>query len=383
ARGSLYLSYVGQSIRSNDSVPPSVVVSELLELIQIYGVDDMVDVHPLHGFSPVYYDGTSQLFSYDSQLMDVAAALRGRVEKDDPWWHGNIDNQKTESCTVSELFSFFSNPQKYFLRNILGICPGKQSLSTDEHEPFVLDSLQNYLVEQELTAEGVKGAEQQLFRRQIQTEGSWPLGTPGEVSFSSKQKEIQPFVDLVKSYTQMGREEDRFIEGEFSGLRISGKIDSFYDNSSFMFRYARLKGKDVLNAWVHHCLTALCLDDAKDTRLLAKDVELIFPAGCAKKKDLEDLLFLFQKGQQAPSMLMVEPAFAYAVECVKVEGGGNGDPAAKAQKSIENTLSKGFDADWELLYRNQSLETLFNQEFFSLCNWFYESIWKRAHVRDI
>lgn len=383
ARGSLYLSYVGQSIRSNDSVPPSVVVSELLELIQIYGVDEMLDVHPLHGFSPVYYDGTSSLFSYDRQLMDVASALHGRVEKSDPWWHGSVNSEKTESCTVSELFSFFSNPQKYFVRNILGIYPGNKSLSTEEHEPFVLDSLQKYLVEQELTAEGVNGADQQLFRAQIQTEGSWPLGTPGEINFTNKQKEVQPFVDLVKSYTQTGREEDRFIEGEFHGLWISGKIDSFYGNSSFLFRYARLKGKDVLNAWLHHCLTAFCLHDAQETRLLAKDVELIFPAGSAQKEDLEDLLLLFQKGQQTPSMLMAEPALAYAVDCAKIEEGGNGNPTVKAEKSIKNTLSKGFEAEWELLYRNQNLEDLLNPEFFSLCNWFYKSIWKRAHVRYI
>ena len=384
ARGSLYLSYVGQSIRSNDSVPPSVVVSELLELIQIYGVEDMVEVHPLHGFSHSYYDGSSELFSYDNQLLDVASALRKRSEKDDPWWNGTINKQKVESCTVTELISFFSNPQKYFVRNILGIHPGNNSLSPDEHEPFVLDTLQNYLMEQDLTTATVYDSDQQHFlRHRIQTAGQWPLGTPGEISFVNKQKEIQPFTELVKSHTQVGREDDRFIEKMFAGMLITGKLNSFYTNSSLLFRYARLKGKDVLNAWLHHCLSAFCLNDARETRLLAKDAELVFPADSATEEDLEKLLVLFQIGQNSPSILLVEPAFAYAVQNAKIEEGGRGNPAAKVEKAIENSLDKGFEPEWELLYRNRSLESLLTQEMFEMCSWFYESIWKRAHVRYI
>jgi hypothetical protein len=54
-----------------------------------------------------------------------------------------------------------------------------------------------------------------------------------------------------------------------------------------------------------------------------------------------------------------------------------------AVKSVADALNNGEDADWGLLYQGQSRESLLGQEFFDLCDWFYESIWKRAHVKDI
>jgi exodeoxyribonuclease V gamma subunit len=382
ARSSLYLSYVGQSIRSNDTLPPSVVVSELLELIQLYGVSELVEVHPLHGFSSKYFEGRGEMFSYNSQLMGVSSALGGESGDPAPWWQGSITQQKTEGVPVAELLSFFRNPQKYFVRHIMGIHLGDTGLSMEEHEPFVLDGLQNYLVDQDLVSGEISGVGQANLRQQVQVAGLWPLGTPGDIEFAGKQEELRCFVEQVKTQVVLGREEDRFIEGEFCGLQLSGKLNSFYANGSFLFRYAKLKGKDILAAWVHHCLSTVCLDDARETRLLAKDVELVFPAGSASKEDLQDLVSLFQQGQQAPSVLMVEPAFAYAVQSAKTEKNGRGDPAAKAVKSIEDALSRGMDVEWQLLYQGQSLDSLLGQEFFGLCDWFYDSIWKRAHVRD-
>lgn len=382
ARSSLYLSYVGQSIRSNDKLPPSVVVSELIELVQLYGVYELTDKHPLHGFSLSYFDGSCDLFSYDSQLMEVSSALDGSAQAPESWWRGSITQQKKEVITVADLYSFFRNPQKYFVRDVMGVHLGKSMVSMEEHEPFVLDTLQKYLVEQDLVSGAIAGADQVHLRRQIQASGLWPLGTPGDIGFSEKQEELHYFVEQVAAQKDMGREEDRFIEGEFCGLQLSGKLSSFYANGSFIFRYAGLKGKDVLAAWVHHCLSAVCLGDDRETRLLAKDVELVFPAGSAAIEDLQELLDLFQTGQQAPSMLMVEPAFSYGVQSEKTEKSGKGDPIAKAVKSVEGILNSGFESEWELLYQEQSPESFLEQEFFDLCDWFYESIWKRAHVRE-
>lgn len=379
ARESLYISYVGQSIRSNDSLPPSVVVSELLDIVQLYGVNALIEVHPLHGFSASYFDGSGGLFSYNRQLMEVSSALHRKYDTPDPWWQGRIGGEKVDACSVAELASFFRNPQKYFVREILGVHPGQNDVSVEEHEPFVLDTLQKYLVEQDM----VNRSGQQQLQQQIQAAGQWPLGTPGDISFAEKQEELQCFVDLVTTWKAAGTEEDRFIDGEFCGCHISGKMSSFYGNGSFLFRYAALKGQDVFTAWLHHCLAAVCLDDSRETRLLARDVELVFPAASATEEDLRQLLSLFQGGQQAPSLLMVEAVFAYALQSAKNENGGRAAPLAQAIKSVEDSLNRGFEAEWELLYRGRSADSFLEQEFIDLCDWFYESIWKRAYVREL
>jgi len=71
ARKKLYISYVGQSIEDNTQVPPSVVVSELLDYIKegFYVpeqciLDHVITKHRLQAFSPEYFKGNSKLFSY-------------------------------------------------------------------------------------------------------------------------------------------------------------------------------------------------------------------------------------------------------------------------------------------------------------------------------
>ncbi len=72
ARSHLYLSYIGQSIRTNEVIPPSVVVTEFLEVLENgYGAKDIVVRHPLHPFSKKYFvmKAKQKLFSYEQLLL--------------------------------------------------------------------------------------------------------------------------------------------------------------------------------------------------------------------------------------------------------------------------------------------------------------------------
>jgi exodeoxyribonuclease V gamma subunit len=58
ARNKFYISYVGQSIRDNARIAPSVLVSELMDYIEEgFGIseDQMVTLHRLQAFSPEYF----------------------------------------------------------------------------------------------------------------------------------------------------------------------------------------------------------------------------------------------------------------------------------------------------------------------------------------
>ena len=383
ARQSLYVSYVGQSIRSNDTLPPSVVVSELLEVVRLYGVEELTECHPLQGFSKKYFSSNDDLFSYDRRLLGVACALQAGVSSPDPWWQGSVNVQKREVVPVAKLFAFFGNPQKYFVQHILGIRLDNSISSLEEHEPFTLDPLQKYLLEQDLISGRLGGKEWDHLRQQVQTAGQWMLGTPGEIGFEKTQEEQQTFLARLMEQEEMGREDDRFVDVQLDGLRLSGQLGSLYENGSFLFRYATLKAKDIMTVWLHHCLAAVCCEQARDTRLLAKNSELLFPAGSASREDLQNLVSIFLQGQQTPSMLLLEPALAYAGQREKLEETGRGDPLLKAVASFGRSLEKGFEAEWDVLYQGQSMDSLFGAEFVEMADWFYESIWKRADVREL
>lgn len=383
ARSSLYLSYVGQSIRSNDSLPPSLLVSELVELVQHYGVRDLVDVHPLHGFSLEYFKGEGRLFSYDRQMLKVGIALGEDAGEPTPWWQGAVAKKKDICVTVQELLAFFRDPQTWFVRQVLGISFGFKEASVEESEVFELDRLAGYGVEQDLVGAGLDAVPSEMVLRQMQAAARWPLGTPGSLGFMAKEDELRPFVGALKELLQQGRRVDRFIQENFAGLHVSGKLGSLYGDTIILYRYATLKGKDILGAWLQHCLCAVCLGEARETTLLGRDYELIFPAGCCGRKDLEELLTLFLEGQEVPASLCVESAYAYALQAEKTDASGRGDPVAKAKRSLEEYLQKYGNGEWELLYRGRDPEELFSEEWLRQCCWFYESIWKRAHVREL
>ncbi|MGZ6237355.1 MAG: exodeoxyribonuclease V subunit gamma, partial [Syntrophales bacterium] len=82
ARERLYISHVGQSIEDNSLIPPSVLVSELLDYLKqgfrIRGKDISEHVttrHRLQAFNPEYFRGHPRLFSYSEEDCRAACSL--------------------------------------------------------------------------------------------------------------------------------------------------------------------------------------------------------------------------------------------------------------------------------------------------------------------
>jgi exodeoxyribonuclease V gamma subunit len=81
ARNKLYISYVGQSIRDNTRISPSVLVSELIDYIKEgFGLseDEIVTFHRLQAFSSEYFNTDSKLFSYSNE--NFAASFSRRFQ---------------------------------------------------------------------------------------------------------------------------------------------------------------------------------------------------------------------------------------------------------------------------------------------------------------
>ncbi len=378
ARESLYISYVGQSIRTNEELPPSVLILELLELVRQYGVENLTDVHPLHGFSKHYFTADSPLFSYNRSFARVADSLQKPVAPSASWWSGALDLQVPERIMVYELCSFFRHPQKYFVQNVLGVRFDGSQADLDESEPFVLDSLQNYQVEKELISAAVRQEGGGDMRQLLQTAGQWPLGSPGKIRFTEKEQELDPFIAGLLAQEAEGRQSPVLVDVEIDSIRLQGSLGGIYTNGLFLFRYANMKAKDYLFAWIQHCLAAVSLEKPVDTMFLAKDRELLFPAGCGGEDDLRRLLGYFVEGQQRPSPLLLEPARAYVEQVLRNEGRGRSDPLERAISSFEQSLGNSREAEWELLYGGQSVETLFAEEFVAFCEDFLLPIWRTA-----
>ncbi|MGR9035512.1 MAG: exodeoxyribonuclease V subunit gamma, partial [Gammaproteobacteria bacterium] len=204
AREKLIITYIGQSISSNERLHPSVVVSELLDILELnYRLDGLVTQHPLQPFSPRYFNGTDGLFSFSDAGFQTAKALSEREEAPDvsssAWWQGTIAEPGTartdshEIIELSELFAFYQHPQRYFMRRQLELRFNGIEAAAEERESFELDRLEEYGIDQEWIHDTLNGNE--LTLKKLQAQGRWLSGVIGDLEFARRQQDLHDFVE--------------------------------------------------------------------------------------------------------------------------------------------------------------------------------------------
>ncbi|MFY9708419.1 MAG: exodeoxyribonuclease V subunit gamma, partial [Desulfobacterales bacterium] len=157
-----YISYVGQSAQDNSEIPPSVIVSELIDTIEgSYGIPavNLVVRHPLQAYSPRYFDDSDPaLFSYS--LENFMAAVGGAVsDGPQPFFNGPLASPPTDWQTLrlEQLCQFYSQPARFLVEQRLGILLKDKSLLPQDKENFGLDALSGYRIRQDLIEARLSG----------------------------------------------------------------------------------------------------------------------------------------------------------------------------------------------------------------------------------
>lgn len=282
ARSSLIVTYVGRNAQSDEEVPPSVVVSELLDyagqaFIPPAGYDSMrqwlVVDHPLQPFSPAAFgegktgDSPSRRFSYSiDNLAGVQALEHARVEAPEPKPHQGVfvrsplaqpADGEVVHVELSSLLRFLRHPVRHFLRNRLGIALPEKAIVPSDDEPFRLDGLQSFGALQRLVDARSAGAPPDLGLRSLKAAARLPPGHFGAEEAGRLAREAEgylralapllasPALPPLRVRIALGR---FVLAGQLSGLREDGLVRC---------RPSGVKPKDRLALWVEH-LALLC-----------------------------------------------------------------------------------------------------------------------------
>ncbi|TKB08013.1 exodeoxyribonuclease V subunit gamma [Desulforhopalus sp. IMCC35007] len=365
-RDNLYLSYIGQSVLTNEKVPPSVIITELLELLENhYKVKGLIVHHPLHSFSKKYFTGSraSRLKSYDAYACQVADKLSQERPAGQAWWQGSLEPPEKE-VSVHALLSFFNNPQKYFVRQCLGVFLSGVEEFPEDRETFYLEGLARYhaeqaLIEAELAAPEKRDEAGQEFLRKAQIAGRWPLGTVGKLSYLLKKKEIGEFIETVNAAALGQKCSDHPVDLMVGDYHLHGSLGNVYEQGILIIRYGKLRGRDLVSGWLHHLLLNAISSGSKRTSIVTKDISLSF-AGIQGGPELDYLLDLFHAGHCQPSQLYVEPAFVYAEQLRK---NTTVPPLDKARGVMQEAIDRGYEPEMELLLKGRSQESWLGPEF--------------------
>lgn len=375
ARENLYISYVGQSQKNNEKIPPSVVVSELQDLLSThYKVKKTVVHHPLHPFSPRYFNRDEEdIYSYDENYCRVAKKMSEPKTLQRGWWQGSLESDFKE-ISINELLNFYSNPQKWFVRRCLQVYPSTAPSVTEQSELFELDSLENYLIDQELLQHLLQKHDPQFFLKKLQLSGRFPLGKSGVMAYYEKVAALESFCEIIGRATGEREAEDVDVELQLGTIRLSGTLSNIYRDRVVLYRYSKLKGRDLIRGWLYQVLYQRALGHSIPTLVVAKDATVEFSGSCSLQPDLNELLNHYLEGNKRPSHLFMEPGGELLKKAPDEEKLFNA-----IRKNVSNSLDKGYEPELELLLRGDTLSSYLDEEFEQLCSAIFLPIWRAAH----
>ncbi|MDK9709412.1 MAG: exodeoxyribonuclease V subunit gamma [Desulforhopalus sp.] len=381
ARSHLYLSYVGQSIKNGEAIPPSTVLAEFLEaLATSYGAGDLVVNHPLHPFSGKYFADArnGKLFSYNDYFCRTAAAMQDGGKVRGLWWQGRITRESVATATIHliDLLAFAASPQKFFVKNILGIRLDLGDDLPEEREVFVPSGLDSYLVDQELVRMGLGGRLSGAFQM-IQAEGRWPLGAPGDLTARDKRKKIEGLLERLAALG-LGKEQAAMpVDIHTAGQRLAGSLGNQYQGGILLLSLHTLRGRDLLTGWIYHLL-ARQLRPESDTFIVTADQTIRFTAE-NEGPTLERLLSLYTEACHRPLPLFVEPALAYARQLASPKA--RSGPLEKALASYRKKMENRYEPEWALLYGETAAEEVLGGEFEALTRETICPLWRGTDGR--
>ncbi len=377
SRQQLIITFIGRSISHNETIPPSVVISELLAVLKDhYGLAERVIYHPLQAFSPRYFEPESTLFSYSEADCQAAAALVKPKPEPVPWWQGHLANETDETIVeVSELFAFYRHPQKYFMQRRLDVRFNGIAADAEEREPFAIGQLDGYAIYHEWI--GGLLHDKSLTAEKLKAQGRWLSGVVGDLEFAHQQKTIDAFVEAIKAKALGEPLEDLSVDLPVGNYRLVGNLGNRYRNGSLFYRYADLKGKDFLIAWLHHLMINQI--EPQQTCLIALDQNITFEPNYCALGELEAWIEIYRQGLQKPDAFFVEPAFAYVKQAHKLSQSSRA--AKPAISSAIDQLTWAIEQAYEPALRKLFLngydpEALLNDAFENHCRTLLLPVWE-------
>ena len=325
ARQKLYISYVGQSIQDNSRIPPSVLVSELLDTIEKSFespdkniLDRIVTTHRLQPFSSRYFQEVSRLFSYSVENMLACTgagekrALRPFISQALPMTSKTA--QEWRKLDLDSLCLFFNHPAKFFLQRRLGIILEDAEPLSAERENFDLNPLERYLIEQNLVNSSLSGVTFADFEPVQRAMGPLPHGNVGDYHYNEMSIDVERFLDKIEGFAGMAPQNPIDVDFEISEFHIRGRISGVTEAGYVHIRYARQRAKDLLKSWIYHlvgCHTAPT-GYHRNSFLICKDSAVQFSRVPHSRRILQDLLVLFRRGLEQPIHFFPDSSYVYA-----------------------------------------------------------------------
>jgi len=385
AREKLYISYIGQSLQDNSEMPPSVLVSELIDYIKSgfnVSEDRIVTRHPLQSFSPIYFGENNRFFSYSKENLLGATRLAENAEEKPelPTFISEslpitlADMDKWKQIDLKDLCAFWTNPTKFLLQRRLDIYLTEEKLLPEERENFNVDPLERYLLGQKMVEQKISGRNVGDLLPFFKAQGRLPVGAVGRVVYQTMETDANVYVNKTRPFMAQQALAPLDINFELEGFRVFGRLEGIYPSVGLVhFHFANLQVKYLLITWIHHLIHNL-YDKAPHSGqsfLVCKDAVWEFLPVSDAKQILLNLLGFYWEGISKPFHFFPDTSFEYARRLLQKNKNQTAALSAAQQKWAGSDFYRGESQDpyLSLVYsRSDPFDDQFHEASVSVLN---------------
>ena len=410
ARERLHLSTVGRSVRDNSALPPSVLVSELLEyLVPVIARDPgdaaelarararLVVAHPLQPFSDIGFrpDSDIRLRSFHSEYAQAlrnslaaapqavgsapalgatpvsdgapagatAAAALVDDDADDedasaqparPFFPAPLPEPAAQwrDVPLERLLQFYRNPCRYLLERRLNMELRRDAQELQDDEPFLPDIPARSGLARRLLPHLLEGASLDAVRALALAGTDVPMGALGRQFLERELAGLHGFAGRVAERTRDACLPPHAVAVELAidgqPWRVHAAFADLRPAGLVGWRYDERRVGDYVAAWLRHVM--LCVDPPPGMERTSvwqgRDGQFAFGPCVEPRAVLQTLLQLYARGLRQPLYFFPKSAWAY------LQKNASASAATQAWRvSRQTPHAEGSDAAYRLALR--------------------------------
>ncbi|MDM2800753.1 MULTISPECIES: exodeoxyribonuclease V subunit gamma [unclassified Citrobacter] len=379
AQQTLYISYIGRSIQDNSERFPSVLVQELMDYIgqshYLPGDESLtcdqsearVKAHitRLHTRMPFdaqnYLPGEQQ--SYAREWLP-AASLSGKAHTD---FVQPLPFEMPETLTLETLQRFWAHPVRAFFQMRLRVNFRSEESEIPDTEPFTLEGLTRYQLNQQLLNTLVEENDAERLFRRFRAAGALPYGPFGEILWDTQRQEMQSLAERIIACRQPCQSME--IDLNCHGVQITGWLPQVQEDGLLRWRPSLISIAQGVQLWLEHLVYCASGGRGESRLFLRKDGEWRFPPLDAEQAllYLSQLIEGYREGMSSPLLVLPESGGAWIKTCYDAANDAMLDDDATLQKARSKFLQayegnmmvrgEGDDIWYQRLWRQLDADT--------------------------
>lgn len=380
AQQKLYISYIGRSILDNSERFPSVLVQELIDYIgqshylpgdEALNCDEsearvkahLTCHHTRMPFDPQNYQ-PGNLQSYAREWLP-AASQAGKAHSE---FVQPLPFTLPETVPLETLQRFWAHPVRAFFQMRLQVNFRTEDSEIPDTEPFILEGLSRYQINQQLLNVLVEQDDAERLFRRFRAAGDLPYGAFGEIFWETQCQEMQQLADRVIACRQPGQSME--IDLACNGVQITGWLPQVQPDGLLRWRPSLLSVAQGMQLWLEHLVYCASGGNGESRLFLRKDGEWRFPPLAAEQAlhYLSQLIEGYREGMSAPLLVLPESGGAWLKTCYDAQNDAMLDDDSTLQKARTKFLQayegnmmvrgEGDDIWYQRLWRQLTPETM-------------------------